>query len=123
MPTSTGQIGVLPDHAPIITALDIGILTVRARSKWTSLAVIGGFALVQENQVTILVNAAVSRSCVELKEAESDLDRATRRLNQVTCEKAKVEATFSFKRALARYQVAKTKRLFQFFFLLKTMFF
>jgi len=115
MPTSTGQIGVLPNHAPIITALDIGILTVRKRSRWTSFAVIGGFALVQENEITILVNAAVSRSCVEAKEAEIDLEDATRRLNQVTCEKAKVDATFAFKRAFARYQVTKTKRSFPLF--------
>jgi F-type H+-transporting ATPase subunit epsilon len=66
LPTSTGQIGVLTGHAPLITAIDIGPRLVRQGANWISLALIGGFALVQENQVTILVNAAVSRSCVEL---------------------------------------------------------
>ena len=75
---------------------------------------IGGFALVQDNQVTILVNEAVAASSVEKGEAESDLERATARLVGVTGEKEKVEATFSFKRARARYQIVQWKKSFNF---------
>jgi F-type H+-transporting ATPase subunit epsilon len=53
LPTSTGQIGVLNNHAPLITALDIGLIIFRQGSNWKPLALIGGFALVQNDQVTI----------------------------------------------------------------------
>lgn len=113
--TSTGQIGVLNGHAPLITALDIGPMILRQQSNWTALALIGGFALVQNNQVTILVNEAITASSVEKNEAEKALDEATNRLNQVTGEKEKVEATFSFKRARARYQIVQWKKSSEFF--------
>jgi len=109
LPTSTGQIGVLADHAPLITALDIGPILLRCQSKWTSLALIGGFSLVQNNQVTILVNEAVSVSRVNRNEVEKELREAEDRLNQVSGEKEKVEATFAFKRARARFQIIQWK--------------
>ena len=109
LPTSTGQIGVLRDHAPLITALDIGPIIIRRKSDWSALALIGGFALVQNNKVTILVNEVVSASSVEKNEAEKSLDEATNQLNQVTEKAAKVEATLAFKRARARYQVRQWK--------------
>jgi len=117
LPTSTGQIGILNGHAPLITALDIGPIIMCKKSNWTALALIGGFALVQENQVTILVNEAVSTSSVERKEAEESLKKAIDRLNQVTGEKAKVEASFAFKRARARYQIIQWKKLSSFYYL------
>jgi len=117
LPTSTGQIGILNGHAPLITALDIGPIILCQKSNWTALALIGGFALVQQNQVTILVNEAVAPSSVERKEAEKSLEEAINRLNQVIGEKEKVEATFSFKRARARYQIVQWKKLSNFCYL------
>jgi ATP synthase F1 epsilon subunit len=111
LPTSTGQIGVLNDHAPLITALDIGPILLRKETTWTAFALMGGFALVKENQVTILVNEAVAASTVDKGEADKALEEATNYLNQVTEEKAKVEATFAFKRARARFQIVQWKKL------------
>jgi ATP synthase F1 epsilon subunit len=110
LPTSTGQIGVLKGHAPLITAIDIGPRLFRQGSGWVSLALIGGFALVQETQVTILVNEAVLASSVEVKKAESDLREARERMQQAVRRKEKVEATFAFKRARARYQIVTWKQ-------------
>jgi F-type H+-transporting ATPase subunit epsilon len=110
LPTSTGQIGVLIGHAPLITALDIGPILLRQRAGWVALALIGGFALVQENQVTILVNEVVISSSVDIKEAEQTLKESMERLQQVEGRKEKVEATFSFKRARARYQIVTWKK-------------
>merc|ERR1711904_508374 len=59
LPTSTGQIGVLVGHAPLITALDIGPLILFREGSWTALAVIGGFGLVQDDCLTVLVNDVV----------------------------------------------------------------
>lgn len=111
LPTSTGQIGILKGHSPLITAIDIGPIMFRKESNWTAAALIGGFALVQENKVTILVNDAVRASSVKLDQAEKDLEEATRHINQVVGEKEKVEAVLSFKRARVKYQIIQWKKL------------
>jgi F-type H+-transporting ATPase subunit epsilon len=52
--------GVLRNHIPLLTGLDTGLVLVREMSsdKWISIVVTGGFALVNDNKVTILVNEA-----------------------------------------------------------------
>jgi len=110
LPTNTGRIGVLRGHAPLITVLDIGLITLRRSSTWTALALIGGFALVDSNTITILVNEAISTSSIKPKEAEQELEQATRCLNEAASKKEKVEITFSFKRARARYQLTQWKQ-------------
>ena len=111
LPTRTGQIGILNNHASLITALDIGLIMARSQSNWKTLALIGGFALIQKNQVTILVNEAVTASSVEENEVKKTLDEANNRLSQVMEEKRKVEAIFAYKRARARYQIIQWKKL------------
>lgn len=105
LPTNTGQMGVLTNHAPLITALDIGVMLVRTKNDWTTLALMGGFALVKQNQVTVLVNEAESRDTIDPIEAEQSFTAAKQKLEQAEGQKEKVEANFSFKRAKARYQV------------------
>ena len=110
LPTSTGQIGVLPGHAPLITAIDIGPILIRRNTNWTAVALIGGFALIQDNQAIILVNEAVNSTSIDSKEAEEMLKDATNRLQQVTRKKDKFEANFAYKRSRVRYQVATWKK-------------
>lgn len=52
--------GVLTNHIPVLTGLDTGVLQIRTLSslEWLSVVVMGGFALVNNNKVTILVNEA-----------------------------------------------------------------
>ena len=107
LPTNTGQMGVLTNHAPLITALDIGVTLIRSNSNWIPVALMGGFALVKQNQVTILVNEAESAQTIGVDEAEKAFEEAKTRLEQSQGEKQRVEATFVFKRARARYQVVK----------------
>jgi F-type H+-transporting ATPase subunit epsilon len=42
----------------MLTALETGVLRVRANNEWTSIALMGGFAEVENSQVTVLVNDA-----------------------------------------------------------------
>ena len=107
LPTNTGQMGVLKNHAPLITALDIGVMLIRANNEWMSVALMGGFALVKQNQVTVLVNEAESAKTIDLQEAENAFNTAKTKLEQAEGQKQKVEANFAFKRARARYQVVK----------------
>ena len=107
LPTNTGQMGVLANHAPLITALDIGVMLIRTKKDWVSLALMGGFALVKQNQITVLVNEAESVETIETEQAENAFNEAKAQLDTAEGQKQKVEANFVFKRARARYQVVK----------------
>ena len=107
LPTNSGQMGILANHAPLITALDVGVMLIRQKNNWTSLALMGGFALIKQNQITVLVNEAESAETINLQEAETSFSNAKTKLEQAEGQKQKVEANFAFKRAKARYQVVK----------------
>ncbi|MDE5074871.1 MAG: ATP synthase F1 subunit epsilon, partial [Trichodesmium sp. St5_bin2_1] len=58
LPSTTGQLGILGGHAPLLTALDIGVMRVRHRNDWIPIALMGGFAEIEADEVNILVNGA-----------------------------------------------------------------
>lgn len=107
LPTNTGQMGILSKHAPLITALDIGVMSIRQQNKWEYIALMNGFASVQKDQVIILVNSAESKETIDNTQAEKDFFIAQERVNKALDEKEKVEAVLAFKRARARYLVIK----------------
>ena len=101
--------GVLKNHAPLVTALEVGVMLVRTKNEWTSLALMGGFAIVKQNKVTVLVNEAESAETVDPVQAEKTFTETQKRLSQVSGQKEKVEANFAFKRARARFQLVKKR--------------
>jgi len=104
LPSSTGQIGILVDHAPLLTALDIGVMRVKAEAGWTSLVLMEGFAEVENNKVTILCNGAEDGSSIDLKIAQEELEKLTLVVNEATTKKEKIEATIELRKAKARLQ-------------------
>lgn len=110
LPTETGEMGVLKNHAPIITGLDVGAMLVRSNQEWSSYAIMGGFALVKQNQVTILANEAEASAKINPEEAQAAFETAKANLEKAEGVKEKVEANFAYKRAKARYQVVKVAK-------------
>ncbi len=110
LPSTTGQLGILTGHAPLLTALDTGVMRVRAskNQNWQAIALLGGFAEVEENEVTILVNGAERGDAINLEEARTAFNAAQTALNQVAADnrQAQFQANQAFKRARARFQAA-----------------
>ncbi len=110
LPSTTGQLGILTGHAPLLTALDTGVMRVRAakNQNWEAIALLGGFAEVEENEVTILVNGAERGDKINLDEARTAYNQAEARLTQVSADdrQAQIQANQAFKRARARFQAA-----------------
>lgn len=106
LPSTTGQLGILGGHAPLLTALDAGVMRVRPQKDWVAIALMGGFAQVEANEVTILVNGAEKGETIDkeaarlaYKEAESSLQKAESGSLQ-----DKIKAKQAVKRARARLQ-------------------
>ncbi len=111
---SEGELGILPQHAPLVTPLVVAPLKVKAGGKWEELAVAGGYLEVVPNQVTVLANTAERVGEIDVDRAKSARDRAEERKqgrrDGEEVDLARAEA--ALKRALMRLRVAgeKTER-------------
>ncbi|HEY9818377.1 MAG TPA: ATP synthase F1 subunit epsilon [Candidatus Obscuribacterales bacterium] len=109
LPSTTGQLGILGGHAPLLTALDTGVMRVRSEKSWVAIALMGGFAEVESNEVTILVNGAERGDSIDPEEARSTYDEAETKAKQVESSdnrQEKIQAKQALKRARARLQAA-----------------
>ena len=76
LPSTTGQIGILPGHISLVTAIDIGVLRLRMNSQWKSIALMGGFAEIESDEVIVLVNSAEIGTDIDIEKAENTLIEA-----------------------------------------------
>jgi len=110
LPSTTGQLGILSGHAPLLSALDIGVMQVRPQSQkdWLPIALMGGFAEVDNNEVTILVNGGEVGTTINKEEAEKAYQQAEERLGKVSADdrQEQFKATQALKRARAKFQAA-----------------
>ena len=107
LPSTTGQLGILGGHAPLLTALDIGVMRVRAENDWIAIALMGGFAEVEEDEVNILVNGAERGDSIDKEAARLAYEEADKRMQ--TAENGdnlqeKIQAKQNLKRTRARFQ-------------------
>jgi F-type H+-transporting ATPase subunit epsilon len=99
-PGSEGYLGVLTDHAPLITGLVPGKLTVKDESNQeVHLAVSGGFMEVFKNQVTILADSIEFVKDIDVERAKKALERAEQRLKSKEKEVDIPRAIAAMKRA------------------------
>ena len=110
LPSTTGQIGILPGHISLLTAIDIGVLRIRVKSSWSSIALTGGFAEVDSDEVTVLVNNAELGKNINANSAEVEFSKAEAHLQEIStkgdsAEKLKAQQNLNIARA--RVQASK----------------
>nr|YP_009338432.1 ATP synthase CF1 epsilon subunit [Pterygopleurum neurophyllum]YP_010163630.1 ATP synthase CF1 epsilon subunit [Ostericum palustre]YP_010168994.1 ATP synthase CF1 epsilon subunit [Ostericum citriodorum]YP_010514584.1 ATP synthase CF1 epsilon subunit [Ostericum atropurpureum]YP_010514671.1 ATP synthase CF1 epsilon subunit [Ostericum maximowiczii]YP_010514758.1 ATP synthase CF1 epsilon subunit [Ostericum muliense]YP_010514845.1 ATP synthase CF1 epsilon subunit [Ostericum scaberulum]YP_010514 len=102
--TNSGQIGILPNHASVATAVDIGILKIRLDGQWLTMALMGGFARIGNNEITVLVNDAEKGSDIDSQEARQTLEIAEANLRKAEGKRQKIEANLALRRARTRVE-------------------
>ena len=102
--TNSGQIGVLPNHAPIATAVDIGLLRIRLNDQWLTVALLGGFARIGNNEITILGNDAEINTDIDPQEAQQTLEIAEANLSRAEGKRQVIEANLALRRARTRIE-------------------
>ena len=111
LPSTTGLLGVLPGHISMVTAIDFGVLRVLKNGNWDSIALSGGFAEVESNEVTVLVNKAEMGKNIDSGKAEAELEQAKNQLTQAQDKKdatEKIKAQETMNQAKAWYQASKS---------------
>lgn len=76
IPGADGMMGILPNHSPVLTTIQFGIITVRGKDGEQLFTVAGGIAEVQPDQVTILADAAENIVEIDIQRAEEAKKRA-----------------------------------------------
>nr|YP_009535604.1 ATP synthase CF1 epsilon subunit [Pinus aristata]AYI69472.1 ATP synthase CF1 epsilon subunit [Pinus aristata] len=97
--TNSGQIGVLPNHVSLVAAVDIGVMKIRLNGKWLTMALMGGFAKIDNDRITILVNNAERDVDIDLQKAQETFRRAKACLAQAEGKRQVIEADVALKRA------------------------
>lgn len=101
-----GQFGLLPQHAPMLTALKVGDLYYRQGNETRWVFVSGGFAQISDNKVTVLAEAAELASDIDVERAQAAKARAEQRLAEPKPEIDIIRAELALARAMARIRIA-----------------
>ncbi|MGK0189340.1 MAG: F-type H+-transporting ATPase subunit epsilon [Verrucomicrobiales bacterium] len=110
LPGSIGEMGILPNHAPLITTLLPGELTYTKGGSTTELAVGDGLVEVTHSHVHIMTDMAVGDADIDETAVEAALQRAKDSLEQKTNaeEVASVEASIA--KSLAQLRLKRKRR-------------
>lgn len=81
VPTATGEVGILPNHAPLISALKSGILAYSNRGTSEKMVVSGGFVEVSANKVSVLTDVAERADEIDVDAARGELSEAQNALS------------------------------------------
>ncbi len=109
LPAHKGYIGILPGHAPLLTALSTGIVTYRQKDIKYYLFLSGGFAEILSNKVIVLAQIVEKMEEIDIERAKASKERAEKRLSSKD-KNVDIDRTMaSLKRALARLELASKK--------------
>ena len=110
VPAHEGYMGVMANHAPVISALGTGILEATdAQGIRRHVLVSGGFAEVSANKMIVLADRGELAGDIDIKDAEEQLERARRALRGDGGSMTAEEATKELAIAMNRIQAAKRK--------------
>jgi len=101
LPGAAGEMGILPNHAPVLTTLKYGVIKIRRKGKEELFAVAGGIAEVQPKIVTILADAAENIEDIDVVRAKAAKKRAEDALANLSRETDR-DAYFVMESALRR---------------------
>jgi len=109
-PGIEGQLGILPHHAPLMTALQSGELRVKKGGEEFFMAISGGFLEVRPDRIIVLADAAERAEEIDLARAEEAKRQAQEQLSQPTPGVDMAQAEAALHRSLVRLKVGERRR-------------
>ena len=110
IPGKDGMLGILPEHAPLLSELGTGELSYQTSEGRKRAVISGGWLQVIDNHVRVLADRAEAVDEIDLARAERALKRAMDRLNQTSDANIDVpRALNAMRRAEARLAAARSK--------------
>lgn len=111
VPTTTGEVTILPGHIPLFTKVSEGVLEIVANNRREDFAVFGGFMDVGPgNEVTILANSAVAASDVNEAKALEAIEQAKVDMEQKEDEMHFRQAELQLRQAMLELKAARRNK-------------
>jgi len=107
--TTSGQMGILKDHIPVTTTLDIGVTKIKQENSFRYFATMGGIFQFKDNIGTILTDVCEDGKDIDVTRANAAKNRAEARLSDAVATVDAQRAQAALARALARLQAALNK--------------
>ena len=105
-----GQLGILPHHTPLMTALQPCEIMVRKGGQPSYLAITGGFMEVTGNRVTILADACEHSDEIDEARAQEAIQRARERMASRESDLELEQAVTAMRQAQVRLNVVRRRR-------------
>ena len=107
LPGKNGYLGILPGHAPLLSALGAGVLSFSSGGNRQVFAIDGGFVEVFDNHVRVLADHAERASEIQVESARRELEEANNKLRQVHDSEESDAALRAAQKAQARLDAAQ----------------
>lgn len=104
-----GEFGILENHVPVMSALDVGVTKVVQADKVHLFTTMGGIFQFKDNNAILLTDVAETGSDIDVARAKSALERAEARLADKSAQIDAKRAEAALARAKARLKVALAK--------------
>lgn len=102
-----GELGLLPNHMPIIAMLKTSKLTLTVKGEKKEFAISGGILHLLDNNVKILTDAIEGKEEIDIERAEKAKERAEKRLQKRDSNTNMARAELALQRAINRISVSK----------------
>ena len=104
--TTSGQIGILANHLPLVSAIDISEMNYIKDGHRYKFALAGGFVYVNDDETTIIANAIESPEEIDLRRAQEAKARAEERLHNKSNDDMDIlRAEVALRKAITRIRV------------------
>ena len=107
--STNGMLGILKDHIPITTSLEIGVTKAKIGDRFKYFATMGGVFQFRDNNAVILTDVCEEDTAIDVARANSAKARAEARLAEVNADIDAKRAQAALARSLARLQAALEK--------------
>jgi len=105
-PAIDGLIGILPKHAPLVTAMKIGIVRIMKDGEETEIAISDGFMEVLPDRINLVVRTAELPDMIDIDRAEAAKERAKERMEKASEQVDFARAEAAYDRAISRLKAA-----------------
>lgn len=110
IPAVEGEMGVLPNHAPVLTTMTYGELVVRKGNAEERFAIYGGVVDVRPDKVVVLADLAESSYDIDLEKAQAARDRARQMIEEGVAPEQNRMAVLELRRAELQLRVSNKLR-------------
>lgn len=110
VPSISGELGILPNHASLMTQIEPGELIIKTGTKDQSIAIMGGYIEVNNNTVNVLGDFAIRAEDIEVAKVEQAKQKALKAKEERVSQEDLASIEAELRRSLLELKVAERRK-------------